>query len=121
MTHVGDHPPYMANISCGPHGYRKGDFLKFSHYKSKRAIDPQGSDKFAPKKLDWQGLCRVPLDIAIHTKCISCDPHGFREDFYVFFFQYKSMGVIGPHGVPVGPQGLDWQDSCCGALDVASY
>ena len=97
----------MANKSCGPHGYRKEDFIKFSHYKSKRAIDPQGSDKFAPKKLDWQGLCRVPLDIAIHTKCISSDPHGFREDFYVFFFQYKSMGVIDPHGVAsLDPRGL---------------
>ena len=83
----------MANISCGPHGYRKEDFLKFSHYKSKRAIDPQGSDKFAPKKLVWQGLCRVPIDIAIHTKCISCDHHGFREDFYVFF----PVQVYGSH------------------------
>ena len=38
------------------------------------AIDPQGRDKFAPKRLDWQHLCRVPLDIAIHTKYISCGP-----------------------------------------------
>ena len=46
-----------------------------------RAIDPQGRDKFAPKRLDWQDLCRVPLDIAIHTKYISFGPHGFREVF----------------------------------------
>ena len=83
---------------------RQADLTLLFQYKSKRAIDPQGSDKFAPKKLDWQGLCRVPPDIAIHTKCISCDPHGFREDF---FFQYKSMGVIGPHGVAsFDPRGL---------------
>ena len=58
-------------------------FLKISHYKSKRVIDPHGCDKFAPKRLDWQDLCRVPLDIAIHTKYISCGPHGFREDFFM--------------------------------------
>ena len=41
--------------------------FKKSHYKSIRAIDPQGHDTFAPKRLDWQDLCRVELDIPIHT------------------------------------------------------
>ena len=60
---------------------------KKSHCKSKRAIDPQGFDKFAPQRLGWQDLCRVPLDIdtCIHTKSISCGPHGFREYFLCFF------------------------------------
>ena len=31
------------------------------------AIDPEGRDKFAPKGLHWQDLCRGPLYIAIHT------------------------------------------------------
>ena len=55
-----------------------------------QAIYPQGPDKFAPKRLDWQDLWRVPQEIAIHTK----GPHGFRA-----FFHYKSMGVIDLHSV----------------------
>ena len=78
-----------------------------------RATDPQGRYKFAPKRLDWQDLYRVPLDIAIHTKYISCGPHGFRS----LFFHYKSMGVIDLHSVP---KVLDWQD-LSGAIDVATY
>ena len=35
----------------------------FSNYKSMRAIDPHLHDKFTPKGLDWQDLCRGPLDI----------------------------------------------------------
>ena len=71
-----------------------------------RAIHPKGCDKFAPKRLDWQDLCRVPLNIGIHTKHISCGPHGFREYFY-WFFHYKSMGVVDPHGVAsLDPRGL---------------
>ena len=46
-----------------------------------RAIDPQGCDKFAPKRFYWQDLCKVPVDIAIHTIYISCGPHGFRSFF----------------------------------------
>ena len=30
-------------ISCGPHGFRKKDFLGFSHFKSVVANDPQGT------------------------------------------------------------------------------
>ena len=69
-------------------------FKKISHYKSKRDIDPQGFDNFAPKKLDWHYLCRVPLDITIHTKYISCGPRGFREDFLWDFF---SLQIYGSH------------------------
>ena len=84
-----------------------------------QTIDPKEHDKFAPKRLDWQDLCRVPLDIAIHTKYKSCGPHGYRE----FFFHYKSMGVIDLHSMhgQFGPQLLDWQDLSCGAIDIATY
>ena len=97
MVYVGDHPTllYTKYTSCGPHDYRKEDLKEKSHYKSMRAIDPQGRDKFASKRLHWQVLCRVPLDIAIHTKHVSCGPYGFRE----VFFHYKSMGVIDLHGL----------------------
>ena len=48
-----------------------------------RANEPQGHDKFAPKRLDWPDLCRIPLDIAIHTNYISCGSHGYREVFSI--------------------------------------
>ena len=40
------------------------------------------------------------------------------------FFHFMSMGVINPHSTgcgQFGSQGLDWQDLCCGALNVARY
>ena len=47
----------------------------------------------------------------LHTKYISCGPHGFREEDFVSFSHYKSMGANDPpgHG-QFWPQGLDWQD-----------
>ena len=53
MIYVGDHQPLL---------YIE-DFLSFSSYKSIPAIDPHVQDKISPKGLDWQGLCREPLDI----------------------------------------------------------
>ena len=44
----------------------------------------------------------------------------------LMFSHYKSMGIIDPQGEAgdygqFGFQRLDWQDLCCGALDVATY
>ena len=68
MIYVGDHQTliYSKYISCGPHCYRIEVFKSYSHYKSMRALDPHVHDKFASKGLDWQDLCRPPLDIAIY-------------------------------------------------------
>ena len=66
MIYVGDHQTllYTKNISCGPYGYGIEDFfLSFSNYTSMPAIDPHVHDKISPKGLDWQDLCRGPLDI----------------------------------------------------------
>ena len=54
-------------------------------------------NKFAHKGLDWQDICRGPLDIVIHTKYIqiSYGPHGFIEDCSCFCL-YKFMEVINP-------------------------
>ena len=60
----------MLSIYCGPHGYRIEEFLSFYDHESMQAIDPQGLDKFSPKRPDWWDLCRGQLDIAIHTKYI---------------------------------------------------
>ena len=61
--YVGDHQTllYTKYISLGPYGYGIEDFQSFSNYKSMRAIDPNVHDKFSPKGLDWQDLCRGPL------------------------------------------------------------
>ena len=44
---------------------------------------------------------------------ISCGPHGFREEDFLSFSNYKSMGANDPkeHG-QFGPQGHGWQDLC---------
>ena len=52
----------------------------------------------------------------LHTKYISCGPHGFREDFFSFS-HYKSMGA----NCQFGPKGLDWQDLCRRPLNIATY
>ena len=64
MIYVGDHQTllYTKYISCGPYGYGIEDF-SFSNYKSMRATDPYVHGKFSPKGLDWQDLCRGPLDM----------------------------------------------------------
>ena len=62
-----------------------------------QSIDPQGLDKFSPRRPDWWDLCRGQLDIAIHTKSyISCGPQGL-EIFSCFF--PLQVRVIGPQGM----------------------
>ena len=36
-------------ISCGPHGFRKEDFLSLSHYKSMGAYDPRDMANLDPR------------------------------------------------------------------------
>ena len=40
--------------------------------------------------LDWQDLCRGPLNIATYKYVIS-GPHGFREDNFLKFFSYIAL------------------------------
>ena len=105
-------------VSSGPHGFREKDFLSFSHYKSMGANDPQGVACLGPRGL----IGRIYVgdhSTLLHTKYVSCGPHGFREeDFLIFFFHY--MGANDPRGVASGPQGLDWQDLCRGPLNIAT-
>ena len=69
--YVGDHKTLLhpKYISCGPHGFREEDFLSFSHYKSMGATDPTGRGPFGPKGLNWQVLCRRPLNTATYLIC----------------------------------------------------
>ena len=41
-------------------------FLSFSHYKFMEANDPWGVANLNPTGLDWQDLCRGPLNIATY-------------------------------------------------------
>ena len=43
----------------------------------------------------------------LHIKYISCGPHGFREEDYLSFSHYKSMGANDPWGVAsLDPRGF---------------
>ena len=43
----------------------------------------------------------------LHTKYISCGPHGFRGEEFLSFFHYKSMAGNDPRGVAsLDPRGL---------------
>ena len=42
--------------------------------------DTPGRGQFRPQGHDLQDLCRVPLNIAVHTKYTSFRPCGFREE-----------------------------------------
>ena len=43
----------------------------------------------------------------LHTKCISSGPYGFREEEFLSFSHYKSLGANDPRGVAsLGPRGL---------------
>ena len=41
-------------------------FLSFSNYKSTGVYDLLGHGQFGPQGLDWQDLCRGPLNIATY-------------------------------------------------------
>ena len=72
MIYVGDHQAllYTKYISCNLMVMEKKIFLSLSM----RAIDPHVHDKFSPNGLDWQALCRGPLDILNiqDTSCFLC-------------------------------------------------
>ena len=51
-------------------------------------------DKFFLNMLDWQNLCRGPLDI--RSICYNLM---VVEKIFLCFFHYKSIGVIDPQGV----------------------
>ena len=65
-------------------------FKSFSHYKSMETLDPQGR-----ASLNHRGLIdRIYVGdhyTLLHTKNISCGPHGFSEKDFESFFYYKSM------------------------------
>ena len=92
-------------MSCGPHGFRKEDFLRFSHYKSMGANDPRGM-----ANLDLRGFSgRIFVGyhlILLHAKYVSCWPYGFREEvFFLSFLIISLWELITPGAWPVWTPG----------------
>ena len=81
-------------------------FISFSYYKSMGAITPRGMASLDPRGL----IGRISLGdhyTLLHTKHISSGPHGFREEDFLSFSHYKSMGANDSQGVAsLGPRGL---------------
>ena len=106
--YTGDHYTLLHTnkyISSEPHGFREEDFLSFSH-KSMEANDPQGIASLDPRGLIGRIYAGDHLRL-LHTKYISCGPHGFREEDFLSFSHFKSMGANDPRGVAsLDPRGL---------------
>ena len=99
--YVGDHLTLLQtiHIRCGPYDFREFFFLSLSLYKSMRAIDPCGKASLDPSGLIGRIYVGDNLTL-LHSKYISCEPHGFREeDFFYFFSHYKSLRANDPRGV----------------------
>ena len=109
-------------ISSGPHGFREEDFfLSFSHYKSMGANDPREVPQFGPQGLDWQDLCRGPLNIATYL-IYKLWASWFQRRRFFSVFPIMSMGANDPRGHgQFGRQGLDWQNLCRVPLNIATY
>ena len=63
-VYEGDHKILLRTtyFSCGPHVFRE----EFSHFNSMETHDPWDRASLEPRGLDWQDLCRGPLDIATY-------------------------------------------------------
>ena len=106
--YAGDHNTLLHTqyISSGPHGFRKEDFLSFSHNKSVEANDARDMASLDP----WGLIGRIYVVdhyTLLHTKYVSSGPHGFREEDFLSFSHYKSMGTNNPPGVAnLDPRGM---------------
>ena len=72
---------------------RRRSFLSFSHNKSMGVHNTLGHGQFGPQGLDWQDLCRGPLNIATYK---IYKPWQYRD--FLSFSHCKSMGAIYRHG-----------------------
>ena len=62
------------------------------------ANDPQGVASLGPRGL----IGRIYVGdhkTLLHTKYVSCGPHGFREEDFLSFSHYKSMGANDPRSM----------------------
>ena len=81
-------------------------FLRFSHYKSMGANDPWGMASLDPRGMVGSIYVGDHYTL-LHTKYMSCEPRGFREEDFLSFSHYKSMGANDPWGMAnLDPRGF---------------
>ena len=69
------------------------------------ANEAPGMDNLDPSSMVGRLYVQDQITL-LHTK-ISCGSHGFREEDYLSFCHYKSMGAIDPQGCDqIGPRDL---------------
>ena len=92
--------------SSGPHGFREDDFcLSFSHYKSMGANDTWGVASLDPRGL----IGRINVgdhETLLHTKYVTCRPHGFRQGFFFKFFPLCLWELMTPGAWSVWTPGV---------------
>ena len=70
------------------------------------ANDPLGVASLDPNGLIGR-IYVVDHYTLLHTKYISCGPHGFREEDFLSYSHYTSMGTNNPQGVAnLDPRGM---------------
>ena len=70
------------------------------------ANDPRGMACLSPRGLIDRIYVGDHLPL-LHTKYVNCGPHGFREEDFLSFIHYKSMGANDPRGMAcLSPRGL---------------
>ena len=70
------------------------------------ANDPRGMASLDPQGMIGR-IYVVDHYTFLHTKYLSSGPHGFREDDFLSFSHYKSMGANNPQGVAsLDPRGM---------------
>ena len=93
----------------------------FSHFKSMRANAPRGVANLDPRGMVGRIYAGDHLTL-LHTKYLSSGPYGFREENFLSFSHFKSIGVNEPWGVgKFGPKGHGWQNLCREPLNIATY
>ena len=83
---------------CASWFQRRRLFNFFSIIGLLGANDPRGVASLDPRVLIGR------IYTLLHTKYVSCRPHGFREEDFSIFF-YKFMGANGTRGVARGSIG----------------
>ena len=69
-------------------------------------MTPGACGQFGPQGLDWQGLCRRPLNIATYyIQYISSGPRCFREVFFLIFAIISLWEFTSPGSRPVWTPG----------------
>ena len=67
----------------------------FSHFKSMRAVEPRGVANLDPRGMVGRIYVGDHLTL-LHTKYLSSGPYDFREEDFLSFSHFKSIGVNEP-------------------------